>query len=68
MSASDGDDDDITYSLAGTYEHFAIDWTTGRIDLIKALDYERRHETVLGIIATDNGTALFFDTYICCYG
>ena len=70
ISAYDGDGDAITYSLAGagTYEHFAIDWSTGRIDVIKSLDYERTHERRLGIIATDNGTVLFFGTHIYVYG
>ena len=55
MSASDGDGDEITYSLAGADEHFVIDANTGQIDLIKSFDRETLEEARLEVWATDNG-------------
>ena len=55
MSASDGDGDEITYSLAGDDDHFIIDTNTGQIDLIKTLDRETLQEARLEVWATDNG-------------
>ena len=73
MSASDGDGDEITYSLAGDDENFVIDANTGQIDLIKTLDRETLHEARLEVWATDNGKSSLhvhlrrkmWDTWIC---
>ncbi|KAI0232123.1 Protocadherin Fat 4 [Lamellibrachia satsuma] len=56
VSASDGDDDVITYSIASADEHFAINASTGQIDLVKSLDRESVQEVRLEVWATDNGT------------
>ena len=55
MSASDGDDDVITYWFASADEHFAINASTGQIDLVKSLDRESVQEVRLEVWATDNG-------------
>ena len=55
MSASDGDDDVITYWFANADEHFAINASTGQIDLVKSLDRESVQEVRLEVWATDNG-------------
>jgi len=55
MSASDGDGDLITYSFSSVYGHFAIDASTGQIDLVKSLDREIVQEVRLEVWATDNG-------------
>ena len=55
MSASDGDDDEITYSIASADDHFAINASTGQIDLVKSLDRENVEEIRLVVWATDNG-------------
>ena len=55
VSASDGDDDVITYSIASADEHFAINASTGQIDLVQSLDRETAQEVRLEVWATDNG-------------
>ena len=55
VSASDGDDDEITYSIASADDHFAINASTGQIDLVKSLDHESVEEMRLVVWATDNG-------------
>ena len=64
MSASDGDGDEITYSLAGADEHFVIDANTGQIDLIKSFDRETIEEARLEVWATDNGKSSSVSVYI----
>ena len=55
MSASDGDDGVITYWFANADEHFAINASTGQIDLVKSLDRESVQDVRLEVWATDNG-------------
>ena len=55
MSASDKDGDEITYSIATTDDRFAIDASTGQIDLVKSLDRESEQEVRLEVWATDDG-------------
>ena len=59
MSASDGDDDVITYSIASADEHFVINASTGQIDLVTSLNRETVKEARLEVWATDNGKLLF---------
>ena len=60
MSASDGDDDEITYSIASAGDHFAINASTGQIDLVKTLDRESVEEMRLVVWASDNGMFRIF--------
>ena len=59
MSASDGDDDVITYSIATDDEHFAINASTGQIGLVTSINRESVKEIRLEVWATDNGKFLF---------
>ena len=65
VSASGGDDDQITYSIAGNQNgRFAINAITGQIDLVKKLDRETVPEVRLKVWATDNGNFLASDLHL----
>ena len=54
ITATDADDDKLTYSLSGTdASSFAIDAATGQLKTKAALDYEKKTAYVLIVIASD---------------
>ncbi len=59
VSASGVVHGDILYSIAGSDDHFAINTSTGQIDLIKPFDREITQKVRLKIWATDDGNHCF---------
>ncbi len=54
ITATDADDDDLTYSLGGTdAASFSIDSTTGQLKTKAALDFETKKSYTVTVIATD---------------
>ena len=59
VSASGVVHGDISYSITGSDDHFALNTSTGQIDLIKPFDREITEKVRLEISATDDGNHCF---------